>query len=80
MRSRDATNVSTSIYYSTVRSPLLSGRWLKHQIVDQTISEYLECLQVCDYQRFAPSNSTLTDMKTLYDKAKTAIVNVEKII
>ena len=58
----------------------VEGLMKRHQIDDQVISEYLDCLQVCDYQRFAPSNSTLTDMKTLYDNAKTAIVNVEKII
>ncbi len=52
----------------------------EHKINEQVISEYLSCLNLCDYQRFAPSNSTLPEMKEFYEKAKAAIIAAEKII
>ncbi len=44
------------------------------------IRQYLSCLQVCDYQRFAPSNAKLDSMKQFFDQAKQAIVALEKVI
>jgi hypothetical protein len=47
-------------------------------INDTIITKYLNCLQVCDYQRFAPSNSTIEDMKQFYNQAKDAIISLER--
>ncbi|HDI51047.1 MAG TPA: protein BatD [Bacteroidetes bacterium] len=49
-------------------------------INDEIIRQYLECLQTCDYQRFAPANSTLQEMKSFYEKARKAIVQLEKTL
>ena len=50
------------------------------QIDNQVISQYLNCIQTCDFQRFAPSNASLTEMKQFYDQAKAAIVSLERVI
>ena len=49
-------------------------------IEENVISQYMECLQICDYQRFAPSTSSMEQMNAFYEKAKSAIIAVEKII
>jgi hypothetical protein len=49
-------------------------------IQEDVIRQYLSCLQVCDYQRFAPSNSDLQGMKDFFDQAKQAIVSLERVI
>ncbi len=49
--------------------------------VDETvIKQYLNCLQICDYQRFAPANSRLEEMKRFFEQAKQAIIALEKIV
>ncbi|UCE05840.1 MAG: protein BatD [bacterium] len=50
------------------------------EVDGQVIRQYLSCLQVCDYQRFAPSNAKLDEMKQFFNKAKRAIVALEKVI
>ncbi|MEE4311322.1 MAG: BatD family protein [candidate division KSB1 bacterium] len=52
----------------------------KNGIEETVISQYMECLQTCDYQRFAPSTSSMEQMNAFYEKAKSAIIAVEKII
>jgi hypothetical protein len=47
---------------------------------EDVIRQYLSCLQVCDYQRFAPSNSNLQEMKDFFNQAKQAIVSLERVI
>ena len=49
-------------------------------IEENVIQQYLSCLQVCDYQRFAPSNSNLQAMKNFFSQAKQAIVLLERVI
>ena len=49
------------------------------QVDDHIISELLECLQECDYQRFAPADATMETMQVLYNRARSAIVNLEKV-
>jgi len=50
---------------------------LKEQNIDeQIISMFLESFKECDYQRFAPSQSNLEDMKKSYDRAHNAIRNL----
>ena len=47
---------------------------------ESVVKKYLSCLHVCDYQRFAPSNAKLDEMKKFFDHAKQAIVALEKVI
>lgn len=55
------------------------GKILKEKgIVTQVVDGYLECLKTCDFQRFAPSNSENTDMASFFEKAKSAIVTLDK--
>jgi len=49
-------------------------------VAEPVIKQYLSCLQVCDYQRFAPSDAKLDSMKQFFDQAKQAIVALEKVI
>lgn len=49
-------------------------------IQDEVIQQYLSCLQVCDYQRFSPSNSNLHEMQNFFNQAKQAIVSLERVI
>jgi hypothetical protein len=39
----------------------------------------MDILQKCDYQRFAPANSTLAEMQTIYQQAKNVIIKLENI-
>lgn len=56
----------------------VAERLKERQVEDTIISELLECLQECDYQRFAPADATLEAMNVLYNRARAAIVNLEK--
>jgi len=47
---------------------------------EELIKEYLQLLQVCDYQRFAPATVTKDEMSDFYKSAKQAIVKLEKAI
>lgn len=46
----------------------------------EIITNYMKCLQYCDYQRFAPSTSKLEEMKKFYQQSEDAIVALEKTI
>jgi len=50
------------------------------RVDDETIRKYLDCLRICDFQRFAPANSTLEDMQRCFDDASQAIIRLEKVI
>lgn len=58
----------------------VEGLMKKHNIPETVISQYLACLQMCDYQRFAPSSAKLDEMKVFFNEAKNAIVALEKVI
>ena len=47
-------------------------------VPEEIVKEFLGCLQECDFQRFAPANATEQDMRDMYEKAKKAIVDLEK--
>ncbi|MFQ6114649.1 MAG: BatD family protein [bacterium] len=49
-----------------------------HGINNEIVSEYIECLQTCDYGRFAPADSDNGEMQKFFEKAKKAIINLEK--
>jgi len=51
-----------------------------HGVDETVIKQYLNCLQICDYQRFAPANSKLDDMRRFFEQARQAIIALEKIV
>ncbi len=54
---------------------------LKNKNVEpQVIQQYLELVQHCDYQRFAPANVKLYEMEAFLGKAKEAIISLEKTL
>jgi len=58
----------------------VEGMMRNRHIADEVVDSYLKCLQLCDFQRFAPANSTLSQMKNFYEHAKQAIIALEKEI
>ncbi len=50
------------------------------RVDDETIRKYLDCLRICDFQRFAPANSTVEDMTRCFENASQAIIRLEKVI
>ena len=59
----------------------------KDQIVDElnkkgageeNIKSIVNILETCDFARFAPSSSTLEEMKNFLEKAENAIVEIER--
>lgn len=58
----------------------VEGLMKKHNIPEHVISQYLACLQMCDYQRFAPSSAKQDEMEQFFTQAKNAIVTLEKVI
>jgi len=51
----------------------------KHHNLDESlIMQYIQLMQVCDYQRFAPATVSKQDMENLYQQANEAIVKLEK--
>lgn len=54
---------------------------LRERGIDETIvKEYLSCLETSDFQRFAPSEADENEMKVFFNRAKTAIISLEKVI
>lgn len=49
-------------------------------IDNQVISDYLSCIQICNYQRFAPSKTDISEMNKFFDQAKSAIIALDKVI
>lgn len=49
-------------------------------IDDPIVDEYISCLHTCDFQRFAPSQSENGEMKEFFEKAKGAIISLDKVI
>ena len=50
----------------------------ERQVEDPIISDLLGCLRECDFQRFAPADVTMESMQVLYNRARSAIINLEK--
>jgi len=47
-------------------------------IESSVISEMLDCLETCDFHRFAPGENIVTEMEIHYQKAKEAIIKLDK--
>ncbi len=58
----------------------VEGLMRERGVDEETIRKYLNCLQVCDFQRFAPANSSLSEMESCYNDASEAIVRLEKAV
>jgi hypothetical protein len=70
----DKLNVSAAGLITDQVDEMLRSRGINSEIV----SEYIECLQTCDYGRFAPTDSDNGGMQKFFEKAKRAIINLEK--
>ncbi len=44
------------------------------------VEAWMACLRECDYRRFAPTTSTVEQMKQFYERAKAALVGIESIM
>jgi hypothetical protein len=58
----------------------LEKRLRAHGLTEEHLRNYLELLQTCDFQRFAPANESQGEMDAFLKKAKEAIINLEKSI
>ncbi|MBD3288466.1 hypothetical protein GF337_06640, partial [candidate division KSB1 bacterium] len=72
----DKLNISAASIITDEVEEMMQAR----DIDPEVISQYLQCLQICDYQRFAPSTSSEEEMKRFYEQAKSAIIALEKAI
>jgi len=72
----DKLDLSEAGIISTELEELLKARNLDEQL----IKEYLQLLQECDYQRFAPATVSGQEMTEFYKAAKQAIIKLEKAI
>jgi len=52
----------------------------ERKVEPQIVSAYFECLQVCDYQRFAPASSRIAQMQSFYQKVKNVIIKLQKAL
>ncbi|MBN2411977.1 protein BatD [candidate division KSB1 bacterium] len=72
----DKLNLAAAGMISTELEELLNQRNLDSSVVNQ----YIELIQTCDFQRFAPATVTKAEMFEFYSRAKEAIVNLEKAL
>jgi hypothetical protein len=59
-------------------SDTVADRMHAKGVASETIARYVECLQACDYQRFAPSDTDDGKMQVFLEQAKQAIVDLDK--
>lgn len=52
----------------------------EQKVEEKSVTEYFDCLQLCDYQRFAPASSGTAQMQSLYQKAKNVIIKLQKAL
>ena len=72
----DKLNISAAGIITDEVEDLMKNKGIKEEVIKQ----YLLCLKMCDYQRFAPSEAKIDEMKLFFDEAKQAIVALEKVI
>lgn len=56
----------------------IEEQFKRHSLDENLIKQYLQLMQVCDYQRFAPTSVSKQEMESLYQQASEAIVKLEK--
>ncbi|MBN1351306.1 protein BatD [candidate division KSB1 bacterium] len=52
----------------------------ERNIAEELISDYLECIQVCDFQRFAPTASSIDEMQAFLQRVKECIIKIQRAI
>jgi len=72
----DKLNVSAAGLITEEVETMLRRRGISEAVVQ----EYLDCLKTCDFMRFAPSESDNGQMKVLFEKARKALINLDKRI
>lgn len=63
-----------------IMSGEVQNRLRNKNVSASTIQQYQDCLQTCDFQRFAPSNANLEEMKKFYNDAKNVITTLQKAL
>jgi hypothetical protein len=61
-----------------LNSDEVADKLRKKRVNEAMISELLSILQECDFQRFAPSDSSESQMKEFYDRASSAILTIDR--
>lgn len=72
----DKLNVPAAGLITDEVDSMLRSRGIK----DETVTGYVECLRTCDFKRFAPSESENGEMKDFFERAKKAIISLDKEI
>jgi hypothetical protein len=72
----DKLNVSAAGIITSDLHILLQDRGLGEELTE----EYIRLIQTCDYQRFSPTRVSREEMEQFYQKAKDAIIRLEKAI
>jgi hypothetical protein len=63
-----------------IMSGEVQNRLRNKNVSESIIQQYQDCLQTCDFQRFAPSNANLEEMKKFYNEAKNVITALQKAL
>jgi len=72
----DKLNISSAGIITDEVEDLMKNKGIK----DEVVKQFLLCLKMCDYQRFAPSEAKIDEMKLFFDEAKQAIISLERVI
>lgn len=49
-------------------------------IAEEVVGDYLDCLKTCDFMRFAPTESQNGELQGFFEKARNAIIKLDKAI
>ncbi|NIR47828.1 protein BatD [candidate division KSB1 bacterium] len=72
----DKLNVSAAGLITDEVDSVLRSRGIR----EETVANYLDCLRTCDFKRFAPSDADNGEMKVFFEKARKAIIALDKEI
>ncbi len=70
----DKINVPAAGLITDQVDSVLRGRGIN----DEIVANFLECLNTCDYRRFAPGDSDNGEMRVFFDKARKVLINLDK--
>jgi hypothetical protein len=72
----DKLNVSAAGLITDEVETMLRTRGISEDVVNR----YLDCLRTCDFMRFAPAESNNGQLQGFFEKAKSAIISLDKAI
>lgn len=58
----------------------LEDEFKRRNLDDNLTKEYFDLIRQCDFQRFAPANTSIDGMETFYQTAKNVIIKLEKAL